>query len=142
MTSPVEPVEARDGLPLKPSTVLAGFAMLVACQLAGEVLGTGLRLLLPTFVFPGPVVGMLTLLAVLAFRGRLHKGLDVIGTGLIGILSLLFVPSAVGIVQYGGLLAGWGGPLLLAIIVSTLLTLLVTVGTYLGLTHLTEGRKR
>lgn len=143
MTSRPEPAGVGNGgHPPKPSTALAGFAVLVVCQLAGEVLVSGLHLLLPAFVFPGPVAGMLLLLVVLISRRRLHQGLDAGGTVLIGILSLLFVPAAVGIVQYGNLLAGWGGPLLLAVIVSTLLTLLVTVGTYLGLTHLAEGRKR
>lgn len=124
-----------------PATLLAGFAVLIACQLAGETLVSVGRLLVPTFVFPGPVAGMLLLLAFLGWRRQLHAGLDATATGLIGILSLLFVPSAVGIVQYGGLILEWGPPLLLALFVSTLLTLLVTVGTYLGLARLSSGAK-
>lgn len=127
---------------ITPATLLAGFAVLIACQLAGETLVSVGRLLAPSFVFPGPVAGMLLLLAYLGWRRRLHAGLDAMATGLIGILSLLFVPSAVGIVQYGGLILEWGPPLLLALVVSTLLTLLVTVGTYLALARLSKGAEQ
>jgi holin-like protein len=51
--------------------------------------------------------------------------------GLLGILSLLFVPSAVGIMQHGELIRAWGGPLLLAVVASTALTLVVTVGAFI-----------
>lgn len=125
--------------PLKPATLLAGFAILVACQLAGEIVVLAMRFAFPAFVFPGPVVGMLILFCLLGLAKRLHKGLDVVANGLIGILSLLFVPSAVGIVQYADLIAEWGGPLLLAVLASTVLTLVVTVGTYLGLARLTQS---
>lgn len=126
---------------ITPATLLAGFAVLIACQLVGETLvGLG-RLVAPSFVFPGPVAGMLLLLAYLGWRRQLPAGLDAMATGLIGILSLLFVPSAVGIVQYGGLILEWGPPLLLALVVSTVLTLLVTVGTYLALARLSKGEK-
>lgn len=118
------------------TVMLTGFAQLLIYQIAGEGIVVGLRLILPTLAFPGPVAGMLLLVAVLAIRRRLDVGLDSAGTGLIGILSLLFVPSAVGIMQYRDLIVGWGGPLLLSIVVSTLLTLMVTVGTYLGLSRL------
>ncbi|MCR6636275.1 CidA/LrgA family protein [Devosia sp.] len=126
---------------ITPATLLAGFAVLISCQLAGETLVSVARLLAPSFVFPGPVAGMLLLLAYLGWRRRLPAGLDAMATGLIGILSLLFVPSAVGIVQYGGLILEWGPPLLLALVISTLLTLLVTVGTYLALARLSNGEE-
>lgn len=116
--------------------MLAGFAQLLIYQIAGEGIVVGLRLMLPPLAFPGPVAGMLLLVAVLAIRRRLDVVLDSASAGLISILSLLFVPSAVGIMQYRDLILGWGGPLLLAIGVSTLLTLMVTVGTYLGLARL------
>lgn len=126
---------------ITPATLLAGFAVLVACQLAGETLVSVGRVVAPSFVFPGPVAGMLMLLAFLGWRRHLPAGLEAMATGLIGILSLLFVPSAVGIVQYGGLILEWGLPLLLALVVSTVLTLLVTVGTYLALARVSNGEK-
>lgn len=125
----------------KPIALLGGFAALIACQLAGEVLVQAVRLAVPSFIFPGPVAGMLLLLAVLARRRRLDAHTDAVATGLIGILSLLFVPSAVGVIQYGDVLVAWGGPLILAVLLSTLATLLVTVGTFLWIAKLTERRQ-
>ncbi len=125
-----------------PATLLAGFGVLIACQLVGETLVSVGRILIPAFVFPGPGAGVLLLLAFLGWRRQLNAGLDATATGLIGILSLLFVPSAVGIVQHGGLILEWGPPLLLALVISTALTLLVTVGTYLGLSRLSKGAKQ
>lgn len=133
--------QTRSGLALKPITLLTGFAILIACQLAGEIVVIAIRSALPAFFFPGPVAGMLILLGAFGFANGIHRGLDAVAGGLIGILSLLFVPSAAGIVQYTGLIAEWGGPLLLAALVSTVLTLVVTVGTYLVLSHLTRNNR-
>jgi holin-like protein len=46
-------------------------------------------------------------------------------------LSLLFVPAGVGVVQYLGLLRDQGVALAAALAISTVLTLLVTVGVFL-----------
>ena len=125
----------------KPNGLVAGFALLVACQLAGEV-GVGLlRQLWPAVVFPGPVAGMLLLLAILLLRPRPYGNVLAVANGLLGVLSLLFVPSAVGIIQHGEIIRAWGLPLLLAVLVSTLLTLLATVGTYLLVERLMEKGK-
>lgn len=119
---------------------LVGIATLLACQLAGEILIHSIQSFSPEFVFPGPVAGMLLLLGLLVKRGAITTGIDATASGLIGILSLLFVPSAVGIIQYGDILLTWGVPLILAVVVSTLATLLVTVGTFLLVARLTTER--
>lgn len=121
---------------LTPVAILAGFAVLLGFQLAGEILVVATRLVLPSFVFPGPVAGMLLLLGFLVLRKTLDASTNAVSSGLIGVLSLLFVPSAVGVIQYGGVLVDWGGPLLLAVILSTLATLLVTVFTFLWIARL------
>ncbi|MCW5721605.1 MAG: CidA/LrgA family protein [Devosia sp.] len=123
-------------VPRPPSSaveVLFGFAMLLTCQLAGEVLVQLLHMLTQNTLFPGPVAGLMILLAVMVLRRDISPGVAKAGDGLIGVLSLLFVPSAVGIIRYGDLLVDWGVVLVIAVIVSTLLTLLATVGTYLWL---------
>lgn len=134
----------RETLPpvraLTPTALLSGFAILLGFQLIGEILVVATRLIIPSFAFPGPVAGMLLFLAYLIARKGLDNRVDAVGSGLIGVLSLLFVPSAVGVIQYGGLLLDWGGPLLLAVLVSTLATLLVTVGTFLWIAKLTGKR--
>ena len=50
---------------------------------------------------------------------------------LLSSLSLLFVPAGVGVVQYFDLLAAHGVALALALVASTVLTLLTTVGVFL-----------
>lgn len=117
--------------PLRPADWVAGFALLVLCQLAGETLVQVLQLVVPTFAFPGPVVGMMLLVWLLALIGDRARAVIASADGLLGILSLLFVPSAVGIMQHGELIRAWGGPLLLAVLASTALTLVVTVGAFI-----------
>jgi holin-like protein len=104
---------------------------LILCQLAGETLVQILRLIVPAFAFPGPVIGMLLLVGLLALMGDRARPVIASADGLLGILSLLFVPSAVGIMQHGELIRAWGGPLLLAVVASTALTLVVTVGAFI-----------
>ena len=118
--------------PLRPVDWLTGFTMLILCQLAGETAVQIVRLALPGFVFPGPVAGMVLLLIVLIRLGPHTRPIIASADGVLGFLSLLFVPSAVGIMQYGDVILAWGGPLLLAVLVSTLLTLLVTVGVFIA----------
>ncbi|MBN9335101.1 CidA/LrgA family protein [Devosia sp.] len=117
--------------PLRPADWVAGFALLILCQLAGETLVQILRLIVPAFAFPGPVIGMLLLVGLLALMGDRARPVIASADGLLGILSLLFVPSAVGIMQHGELIRAWGGPLLLAVVASTALTLVVTVGVFI-----------
>ena len=117
--------------PLRPVDWVAGFALLVLCQLAGETLVQMVRLIVPSFAFPGPVVGMVLLVVLLSVMGARARSVIATGDGLLGILSLLFVPSAVGIIQHAGLIQAWGAMLLLAVLASTVLTLLVTVGVFI-----------
>lgn len=121
-----------DTKPLSPSAWVAGFAVLILCQLLGEALVSALRLVVPGLSFPGAVAGMMLLLVLLIVRKGRAPAVLAAASGLLGILSLLFVPSAVGVMQYGDLIAAWGLQLLVAVVVSTVLTLLVTVGAFLA----------
>ena len=125
--------------------MLRGVFILLAFQLAGEILARGLSL--PA---PGPVVGFALLVAALAiwsawrpFDDEALASSDVgkAATGLLGVLSLLFVPAGVGVVQYLGLLREQGVALAVSLVVSALLTLLVTVGVFL-LVKRVIGQKR
>ena len=111
-----------------------GFLLLLLCQLVGEALARGLAL--PA---PGPVIGLalLTLGMMAANRWRPMSDEDVaasdvgrVATGLLGSLSLLFVPAGVGVVQYFGLLGAQGAALAASLIVSTVATLIATVGVF------------
>lgn len=119
--------------PHAPPDIVAALAALLIFQLAGEVLVTGARLTLPGFSFPGPVAGMVLLFVWLVLAKGPSASLDTSASAILRNLSLLFVPAAAGIVQYGDVIARFGLPLLLALVVSTVLTLLVTVGVFIAI---------
>src|SRR5260370_25138492 len=115
--------------------MIASLSLILLCQLAGEVIVRGL--VLP---MPGPVVGLMLLLwlllavdgfAVLA-RGPLQgDGVENASRGLLANLSLLFVPAGVGVVQKLDLVAEHGIAIAAVLAISVVVTLLVTVATFL-----------
>lgn len=115
--------------------MIRGFAVLLLCQLAGESVTHGLRL-----PVPGPVLGLALLVAGLAVWHRMRPFADKtlrdsavgqVADGLLTALGLLFIPAGVGVVQYIGLIGEYGVALGLALVVSTVVTLTATVGTFL-----------
>ena len=110
--------------------MIAAVAGLLICQLMGEVLVRAL--VLP---FPGPVAGLGLMFGFLVWRGRSHVDavpvdLGHVADGLLRNLSLLFIPAAVGVVQYLGLLRQFAGQIAIAIAVSTTTALVVTAVTF------------
>jgi holin-like protein len=99
---------------------LRGLALLLVLQAAGDGLAHALRL-----PVPGPVVGMLLLIAALRVE-RLRTPVRAIADLLLAHLSLLFVPVGVGVITHLDLLSRSGGPLLVAIVVSTWAGMAVT----------------
>jgi len=100
--------------------VLTGFAWLLVCQSAGEVLARLLGLPLP-----GPVLGMLLLWLALrwpASRAPVGAAAD----ALLAHLSLLFVPVGVGVMVHAGLVSRYGVQVLVTIVLSTWIGLAVT----------------
>lgn len=100
--------------------MLDGLLLLLLFQLAGEALVQWLQLPLP-----GPVVGMLLLLAALLSRHALFARIAPAANLLIGNLTLLFFPIGIGVVLEWQRYAEHGLALLVAIVVGTLLTLLL-----------------
>lgn len=118
--------------------MIVGLTLILFCQLLGEVIVRGL-----SWPVPGPVLGMVILLAVLSLRDRVRKtvpefgrALDATGKGLLAHLSLLFIPASVGVVQRLDVLAAHGVGLIVALIVSTFITLVVTVVTFVVVSRL------
>ena len=97
------------------------FALLLVCQLAGEVfvMATGVPL-------PGPVVGMVILFIGLSLRGEIPPRLERLGQGLLSNLSLLFVPAGVGVMIHAELVGAEIIPIAVSLLVSTLLAIVVT----------------
>ena len=119
--------------------MLRAFAVLLVCQLAGEVVGRALAL-----PIPGPVLGLVLLAAGLGLASR-HgwvtpaeiesTALGRTASGLLAVLGILFVPAGVGIIQQFGLLGQYGLALLLALVISTAVTWVVTVSVFLGVSR-------
>jgi len=101
--------------------MLESLAVLLFCQLIGELI-----VLFLDVPIPGPVVGMLLLFLGLMIRGEIPEPLSQTANGLLGQLSLLFVPAGVGVMTHLTLLGNQWLPLSASLIVSTLLTIAVT----------------
>ena len=111
--------------------MIQAFALILACELVGEV--TVQATSLP---IPGPVLGMLLLLAWLFLRGGVSDRLERTASALLSNLSLLFVPAGVGVlVHWEAIREGWL-PLVVALVGSTLITLAVTALVMLGMQRL------
>jgi holin-like protein len=115
--------------------MIASLSLILLCQLAGEVIVRGLSL-----PMPGPVVGLVLLLLLLLARDRFgvlargplqQDGVENASRGLLAHLSLLFVPAGVGVMQKLDVVADHGIAIAVVLAISVVLTLLVTVGTFL-----------
>ncbi len=101
--------------------MVRAMAILLLCQLAGTIVQQALGL-----PVPGPVVGMVLLLAILVWRGGPSITLNTSAHGLLRYFGLLFVPAGVGVVTELHVLRTNALALVIAIPVSTALALLVT----------------
>jgi holin-like protein len=101
--------------------MLAALTVLLVYQLIGEALVQLLRL-----PVPGPVIGMLLLFVTLLLRGEAPESLRDTANGLLGHLSLLFVPAGVGVMLHFHRLASEWLPILVALVASTVITIAVT----------------
>jgi holin-like protein len=126
--------------------MIASLSLILLCQLAGEVFVRGLGL-----PMPGPVIGLMLLLVLLMARDRFAvlargplqgDGVESVSRGLLANLSLLFVPAGVGVVQKLDLVAEHGVAFVGVLAISVMVTLLVTVATFLFASRLmARGRK-
>lgn len=115
--------------------MIASLSLILLCQLAGEALVRGIGV-----PMPGPVIGLMILLVLLLLRDRFAVlargplqggGVESTSRGLLANLSLLFVPAGVGVVQKLDLIVDHGIAFLGVLAISVMVTLLVTVGTFL-----------
>ena len=102
---------------------LRGMALLLLCQSAGELAARGFELPLP-----GPVLGMLLMLALLAWPA-VRRPVEAAADAVLTHLSLLFVPVGVGVITHLALISEFGGRLAAVLLLSTLVGLVVTALT-------------
>ena len=107
-----------------PNGVIHGLFQLLLFQAAGELVS---RFLVP--FIPGPVLGLMLLLAFLLIRGAVPKDIDTVGNGILQHLGLLFVPASVGVLMFWPLLRANAGAVTMALVVSVVATIAVTALT-------------
>jgi holin-like protein len=122
--------------------MLRAFAILLGCQLAGETITRALAV-----PMPGPVIGLIMLVLLLFAVERRHlvdsatvddTWLGKVSNGLLAVLGILFVPAGVGVIQNLGVLGQYGAALAATLLFSTVLTLVVTVWVFAGVSRLLE----
>jgi putative effector of murein hydrolase LrgA (UPF0299 family) len=120
-------------IPPPEGKMIVAFAGIFGCQLLGEFIVRAFALPLP-----GPVLGMFLLFLALVLRGGeggkgagdVPKPIGAAADGLLGHLSLLFVPASVGLMRYFDLLAANALTLILALSISTVLAMAATAFTF------------
>lgn len=100
--------------------MISGLAQILLFQGLGEIVS---RLLLPSI--PGPVLGLVLLLAFLTIRRRINADLESVAMSFSRYLGILFVPAAVGVVLVLPQLRSAWLAVALALIGSLLLTIAV-----------------
>lgn len=101
--------------------MIAAFALILVCQLFGEVISE-----LFDLPVPGPVIGLVLLFFGLLISRKPPKVLTDAADNLLIHFSLLFVPAGVGVVTQIDRLKGDWLPIAAALIVSTLLAIVLT----------------
>lgn len=101
--------------------MLGAIALLLVCQLAGEAVHR-----FAGVPVPGSVIGMALLLVWLATVRRERPSLEAVTGWLTAHLAIMFVPAAVGLMNEGPVLARHGVSIIVATVISTLLTMAVT----------------
>jgi holin-like protein len=110
--------------------MLLSLGLILLCQLVGEAIAHAGGL-----PIPGPVIGLVLCVLLLAARDRLRPWMPVelrdgtferTGLGILGNLSLLFIPAGVGVIQRLDVLSVNAVPIVVALVVSTMLGLAVT----------------
>ena len=105
---------------------------LLLCQLAGEAAARVLSAPLP-----GPVIGMLLMLALFMLSNRFAEFMRPTSQAILANLSLLFVPAGVGVVGHVSTLGAQAVSLLIAVVASTILAIAAGAGAFVVVARLT-----
>ena len=112
--------------------MLHALTLILIAQLGGEVIARSLAL-----PVPGPVLGMVALTIAFATLPKVREAVRPVAQGILGHLSLLFVPAGVGVIGNLSALQGMGLGLTLAILVSTALAIAAGALTFALVARLT-----
>lgn len=103
--------------------MIQGLVQLFIFQALGELVS---KFALP--FIPGPVLGLVLLLAYLSVRGHVPQHIDLVGSSILQHLGLLFIPASVGVVLYLPLLQANAWAISAALVISVMATVAVTAG--------------
>ncbi|MEZ5726165.1 MAG: CidA/LrgA family protein [Paracoccaceae bacterium] len=112
--------------------MIPALTIILSFQLIGEVASRGLGLPLP-----GPVIGLVLLVLCCVIRPTLAERLRPVAQGLLGHLSLFFVPAGVGVIAHLPTLAQHGIGLALALVGSTVLAIAAGALTFAAVARMT-----
>jgi holin-like protein len=101
--------------------MIAGLVVLRLFQGVGELVS---RFAIP--FIPGPVIGLVLLLAWLQLRRGVPEPVDLVASTLVKHLGLLFIPAAVGVVIYWPQIRSHALAVGAALLVSVVMTIAVT----------------
>lgn len=101
--------------------MIRGLAILLIFQSLGEVATKFIHGLIP-----GPVIGMILLLIFLVSRKKIAASISIAADGLLAHLAIFFIPAAVGVMLYVRELTSAGLAWLLAIVLSTSVSMAIT----------------
>lgn len=105
--------------------MIEGFMMLLLFQLMGEAVAH-----LAHWPVPGPIIGLLLLLAWAWLGGRLNEPTVNVARGLMGNLGLMFVPVAAGILFQLRSLGDAAWHVAWVVVVATAVTLVATAAVF------------
>ena len=103
--------------------MIHGLVQIFIFQSLGELVS---KFALP--FIPGPVIGLILLLAFLSLRGHVPASIDLVGSSVLQHLGLLFIPASVGVVLYLPILQANAWTIAAALVVSVIATIAVTAG--------------
>ncbi len=101
--------------------MIRGLVYILLFQGLGEIISKALSL-----PIPGPVIGLLLLLASLVVRDRLDPDLDQVASAFAQHLGLLFIPAAVGVVMFVPKIQAHGLAISLILVISVGLAIAAT----------------
>lgn len=101
--------------------MLHALLALLVCQVTGEGIAR-----ITAVPVPGPVIGLVLMLVFLGLRRRVPDSLGTTADGLLGHLSLLFVPAGVGVMVHVTRIGQDFVPIAAALLISTVAAITVT----------------
>ena len=101
--------------------MIAGLVEILLFQGLGEIVS---HFLIP--MIPGPVLGLVLLLAWFRVRRSVSANVELVGDALVQHLGLLFVPAAVGVVMFWPQLLSHALAVVVALVASVALTIAVS----------------